>query len=1064
MANQIKGLTVRIGAETTGLNKALKDVNKQSRKISRELYKVNRALKFNPDSVELWGQKQELLTDKVEKTKKKLNALKQSQEEVERKFKKGEIDDGQYRAFKREVIETENKLGYFTDQLEETKRKASEFGRKMRAAADNMEKVGNRMKNVGQKLNTNVTLPLMAAFTALTVGTRDFRKEISVLENNAISAGVSMETLDKKMAQLNAVTGELDSNVEGLSSLLAAGFKGEQMTEVVNQLSGAVSKFPDTMKFENLGESLQETIGSGESVGQFDELLSRFGINLEEFNGGLQTAKENGEELDYVLQTLAGTGLSEVYEQYRKNNEELVESAEAFYDLQSSLADLGEELEPILTDIVEGATDVVDAFNDLSEEKQDMVLFGAAVAAALGPVLSIAGNLSITISTLTNVIASAGGLTAAVSGLASKFGAFAVGGAVAGAIAYFVKGLKDAKEQIDMINKGIDGLTIAQLNEKLAALEKEKAKLNELISRGDEGLFVDTSHAEERLENINKKIKETKTQISELKEKPEPASSADEGDSGSDTGGGEGGPTELETLLSDLDKQIEDYNFEQRLSDIGITWLQEIEKIEREKKKKLITADQLGASDETLKEIEQFYVRQVGDVIENAKEKSLELEEQHEDEIAILRREGEEKELERLRQQKQAELDAAKGKEDALDEIREKYKIKRQQVRDKYDEIEKQAAEKLQNELALIRTQGKEKELEKLEQWFEDEQEKAKGNEEALTALKKLYKEKRQDIEEEYAGKEQELQDERMENKFALNQISLQQYKEYLQERLKDYEEYTDEWLKLKEKIDNLEVTPVEVESEYTEELELLKQKNEAFGDSFDFVAEKTKLVKDTLDRLIETGNKDSLIFTELNNLYNNLTGDDEAGSLNWMTDAFVDLGLEIETANKKFKDWKQDLVNGLSDAIVKGEDLGDVFSNIADQIAAMVIKKEIVQPFVNWGLGEIGLGSAHEGAYVSPRGLIQDLPSYHSGGLPGLDRDETIIKAQTGERVLSRDQNEALLSGQLGGNTNVTLIQAVDSKSFQQMLAENRATVTQLSVEDIMKNGQLRKVLKQYL
>jgi hypothetical protein len=148
----------------------------------------------------------------------------------------------------------------------------------------------------------------------------------------------------------------------------------------------------------------------------------------------------------------------------------------------------------------------------------------------------------------------------------------------------------------------------------------------------------------------------------------------------------------------------------------------------------------------------------------------------------------------------------------------------------------------------------------------------------------------------------------------------------------------------------------------------------------------------------------------------------------------------------------------------VKGEDLGDVFSNIADQIAAMVIKKAIVQPIVTWGLEAAGLGSAHEGAYVSPRGLIQDLPSYHSGGLPGLDRDETIIKAQTGERVLSRGQNEALMNGQLGGNTNVTLIQAVDSKSFQQMLAENRATVTQLSVEDIMKNGQLRKVLKQYL
>jgi L,D-peptidoglycan transpeptidase YkuD (ErfK/YbiS/YcfS/YnhG family) len=694
----------------------------------------------------------------------------------------------------------------------------------------------------------------------------------------------------------------------------------------------------------------------------------------------------------------------------------------------------------------------------------------------LGPVLSVTANLSIAASTLTNVIASAGGLTAAASGLASKFGAFAVGGAVAGAIAYFVKGLKDAKEQIDMINKGIDGLTIAQLNEKLAALEKEKAKLNELISRGDEGLFVDTSHAEERLENINKKIKETKTQISELKEKPEPASSADEGDSGSDTGGKSGGKKTKQEKEEKTPEEIfqETKSWYQNMVTLGQATREEYKKWLKEQfeaTKEIVDERGLVHRVDKLNTETRAEIKKELDKM-NKKEENWAQEIMEEGyETAILQMEGLQKELMQLQLSKRKELESI-GEYGVPEEkmsikglsILKKYKVKKENLFNKYDEKREEAAEKLQNKLALLREEGKEKELEKLDQWYEEEQEKYKGNEEALTALKKLHEEKRQDIEEEYAGKEQELQDERMENKFALNQISLQQYKEYLQERLKDYEEYTDEWLKLKEKIDNLEVTPAEVESEYTEELELLKQKNEAFGDSFDFVAEKTKLVKDTLDRLIETGNKDSVIFTELNNLYNNLTGDDEAESLNWMTDAFVDLGLEIETANKKFKDWKQDLVNGLSDAIVKGEDLGDVFSNIADQIAAMVIKKAIVQPIVTWGLEAAGLGSAHEGAYVSPRGLIQDLPSYHSGGLPGLDRDETIIKAQTGERVLSRDQNEALLSGQLGGNTNVTLIQAVDSKSFQQMLAENRATVTQLSVEDIMKNGQLRKVLKQYL
>ena len=356
MAKNIRGVTVEIGAETKGLNAALKDVRKESRKISRELYQVNRALKFNPDSVELWEQKQELLTGRIEETRKELDALKQSQDEIEKKFKNGEIDDAQYREFKRDIVQAESKLDTFERQLKETQKETSKFGRAMKDISDETKKAGDKLTNIGQNLNQNVTLPLVAAFTALTVGTRDFRKTLAPLQTNAEAAGVELESMDKIMGQLNAVTGDLDSNVEGVSSLLASGFKNEQMTEVVNQLSGAVTKFPDTLKFENLSESLQETIATGKSVGQFEEMLDRVGIEVESFEAGLQKAKKAGNEQNYVLQTLAKTGLSDVYEQYKNNNEALVESAEANYDLQSSLAELGEKLEPIMTDITRGIT------------------------------------------------------------------------------------------------------------------------------------------------------------------------------------------------------------------------------------------------------------------------------------------------------------------------------------------------------------------------------------------------------------------------------------------------------------------------------------------------------------------------------------------------------------------------------------------------------------------------------------------------------------------------------------------------------------------------------------
>ena len=181
------------------------------------------------------------------------------------------------------------------------------------------------------------------------------------------------------------------------------------------------------------------------------------------------------------------------------------------------------------------------------------------------------------------------------------------------------------------------------------------------------------------------------------------------------------------------------------------------------------------------------------------------------------------------------------------------------------------------------------------------------------------------------------------------------------------------------------------------------------------------------------------------------------AESLNWMTDAFADMGVEIETANQKFNGWKDDLVNGLSDAITKGEDLGDVLKNIGDEIASYTIKKGIVEPVVNWVLD-----TAHDGAYVSPKGLIQDLPKYHSGGnVTGLKNDEVPAVLQTGERVLSRKQNAAFEAGATNGDAYQVTINAVDSQSFAQAIQRNPEAIVSVVSQDIMRNGTTRKAIK---
>ena len=59
MANRIKGITVEIGGDTTGLDKALKSVNSSITKTQSALNDVNRLLKLDPSNTVLVAQKQD---------------------------------------------------------------------------------------------------------------------------------------------------------------------------------------------------------------------------------------------------------------------------------------------------------------------------------------------------------------------------------------------------------------------------------------------------------------------------------------------------------------------------------------------------------------------------------------------------------------------------------------------------------------------------------------------------------------------------------------------------------------------------------------------------------------------------------------------------------------------------------------------------------------------------------------------------------------------------------------------------------------------------------------------
>ena len=163
MADRIKGITVEIGGDTTGLKKALEGVNKSIRDTQSQLKDVNKLLKLDPSNTELLSQKQKLLKAAVADTTDKLSALKEAQKQAKEQLESGKLGQDRFDALAREVIETEQNL---KSLKEESKKFGSVFSQQMDLAAKKVKEVGEKTKNVGDTMTKYVTAPIAAAGAA----------------------------------------------------------------------------------------------------------------------------------------------------------------------------------------------------------------------------------------------------------------------------------------------------------------------------------------------------------------------------------------------------------------------------------------------------------------------------------------------------------------------------------------------------------------------------------------------------------------------------------------------------------------------------------------------------------------------------------------------------------------------------------------------------------------------------------------------------------------------------------------------------------------------------------
>ena len=373
MANDIKGITVKIGADTTDLSKAMSSANRSISTTQKQLNEVQKALKLDPSNTELLAQKYRLLTQKADETRKKLQTLKDAQSQVEEQYRNGEIDQGKYDAFRRELITTENQLKELEKDVARSNVTINSFGEKMK-------ETGGKLTAAGKAV-----MPVSAAVagigTAAAVSAVNFEDAMAKVSTIADTTEVPLDELRSQILALSSQTGISANEIaDNVYNAISAGQKtGDAVNFVTNSTKLAKAGFADAgaaldvlttilnaygmeasevtnvsdmlIQTQNLGKTTVAELSS--SMGKVIPTANAYHVQLDQLCAGYAKMTANGvataESTTYMNSMLnelgkSGTTVSDILkDKTGKSFAELMENGASLADVLSILKDSADE-------------------------------------------------------------------------------------------------------------------------------------------------------------------------------------------------------------------------------------------------------------------------------------------------------------------------------------------------------------------------------------------------------------------------------------------------------------------------------------------------------------------------------------------------------------------------------------------------------------------------------------------------------------------------------------------------------------------------------------------------
>lgn len=253
MADVYKGLTVRLGVDSSSLSRGLRKSKSEVRGVSSDLKLLSKALKADPSNANLLAQQQKDYRRAISATMDQLEMLAQAERQLKHEMSDsfvGPVDKAaqhdQWTRLQSDIVMTEQKLkGYkqaLADSIVQQNLAASRldrFGQSVKNTGDRLVSVGRRIEGVGSSLTTGVTVPMAAAGAATIAAAASIDTSLTNVKktvNGTDEQYLKLKQSAIEFSQTNAVSASQILDIQALGAQL--GFAIDELDEFGRVVSG----------------------------------------------------------------------------------------------------------------------------------------------------------------------------------------------------------------------------------------------------------------------------------------------------------------------------------------------------------------------------------------------------------------------------------------------------------------------------------------------------------------------------------------------------------------------------------------------------------------------------------------------------------------------------------------------------------------------------------------------------------------------------------------------------------------------------------------------------------